>query len=238
MLKGYINKFIFRIIVFLIFLVIYFFKPELIDEFFQENFFASFTILHILWVILLVDIIIQMLPKSKISVGSLKQFQSKYKRPKRGFNKTELNKNIIKMNNRALIVMGGWIFANLFFGLLSIYKIISYRELLLLTFLYSIGDLVCIIIYCPFQHIIMRNRCCVTCRIFNWDHFMMHTPMLFIMSFYSWILFFLSLIALVNWEVSYKLHPERFWEGSNTALRCSHCSDKICKIKKPIYNNA
>ena len=80
----------------------------------------------------------------------------------------------------------------------------------------------------------MKNKCCINCRIHDWGHFMMFTPMLFIKNFYSWSLFFTSLVVLIHWEIVYAQHPERFWEGSNKTLQCANCKEKTCQIKKKI----
>ena len=80
----------------------------------------------------------------------------------------------------------------------------------------------------------MKNKCCVNCRIYDWGHFMMFTPMLFIKNFYSWSLFFTALVVLINWEISYAKHPERFFAGSNKRIQCENCKDKSCQIKNGI----
>ena len=38
----------------------------------------------------------------------------------------------------------------------------------------------------------------------------------------------LSILALLVWEIGVLIHPERFWEKSNIALKCSQCTDKLC----------
>ena len=83
------------------------------------------------------------------------------------------------------------------------------------------------LIWCPFR-LLMRNRCCTTCRIFNWDHLMMFAPMLFVRSFYAQSLFLMSLLVFLVWELCILLHPERFLEQSNAALACANCTDKLC----------
>ena len=85
--------------------------------------------------------------------------------------------------------------------------------------------------WCPFRVFLMKNRCCATCRIFNWDHVMMFSPLLVIKGFFTWSLFFTSLVLLIRWEITIIKHPERFWEGSNAILRCTNCQDKICRLK-------
>lgn len=125
-----------------------------------------------------------------------------------------------------------WLFFNAIFGILYLLKIIDNTDLLMLTIFYYLCDYICILFYCPFQHLIMKNRCCVNCRIYDWGHFMMFTPMLFIRDFFSWSLFFTSCVVLIHWEIIYAKHPERFWYGSNQRLQCASCSDKTCQIKR------
>ena len=78
---------------------------------------------------------------------------------------------------------------------------------------------------------IQKNKCCVTCRIYNYDHMMLTTPMITIPSFFSWSLIILGLIILVKWEIDFRRHPERFFELTNQNLKCKNCTDKRCKKK-------
>ena len=60
---------------------------------------------------------------------------------------------------------------------------------------------------------------------------MIFTPCLFIRNFFTWSLFFTSVVLLIRWEITLLRYPERFWEGSNSILQCENCQDKICKQK-------
>jgi hypothetical protein len=80
----------------------------------------------------------------------------------------------------------------------------------------------------------MHNRCCVTCRIFNWDQPMMVTPLLFIPSWYSYTLGAAALFALIMWEYNFWKHSERFIELLNENLQCRNCKDKMCVYRKPL----
>ena len=91
---------------------------------------------------------------------------------------------------------------------------------------FYVCDLICVLIWCPFR-LLMRTRCCITCRIFNWDHLMMFSPLIFAGGFYTASLVILSLLAWLVWELCVMMYPERFWERSNAALRCSECTDKL-----------
>ena len=96
---------------------------------------------------------------------------------------------------------------------------------------YGVCDIICILFFCPFQTWFMKNRCCTTCRIYNWDFAMLFTPFVFIPSFYTYSLLGMALLILARWEITYKLHPERFSERTNEALRCKNCTEKLCKHK-------
>ncbi len=45
------------------------------------------------------------------------------------------------------------------------------------------------------------NKCCTTCRIFNWDHLMMFTPMLFVKGFSSYSLILVAISVFAAWEI-------------------------------------
>ena len=233
MLKKYISKLIFRISILFFVLYLYLFNKELlmITEIYH---FYGIRPMHIIWIILMIEMIIQIRPTSKITMGCLKQFREKYSAPKEPYDKLKLYENVQKMNISAMKVLLVWLLLNSVAGILYLYHVIGVTELLILSIFYYVCDLVCVIFWCPFQSFIMKNRCCVNCRIFNWGHFMMYTPMLFIRSFFSWSLFFMSILVLIRWELSYLKYPERFWEGSNTSIRCSDCSDNLCEIKKKL----
>ena len=50
------------------------------------------------------------------------------------------------------------------------------------------------------------------------------------------LLLALSILAWLVWELFIFLHPERFWEGANTALTCASCTDKLCTQYCPKRN--
>ena len=38
----------------------------------------------------------------------------------------------------------------------------------------------------------------------------------------------LAFLAWLIWELCIMMYPERFWDKSNAALKCSECTDKLC----------
>ena len=103
--------------------------------------------------------------------------------------------------------------------------------LLLISLGYSVCDLICILFFCPFQTWFLKNRCCCTCRIYNWDFAMMFTPLIFVRTLFAQSLVFLSLILLVRWEYVLHRHPEYFSEKTNVSLSCANCQEKLCHHK-------
>ena len=133
-----------------------------------------------------------------------------------------------KSDRGANKVLVSWVAVTIILGVLRSAEIFGPEELLLTSVFFYVCDLICVVVGCPFRTFLMKNRCCTTCRIFNWDHMMMFVPFLFVPGFYGWTLAGLAAVVAVVWEVQWRRHPERFWEGSNQALRCANCADRLC----------
>lgn len=236
MFTAYFLRWLFRLGVFLSALAIYIFRPQLMSLFTDFHLFGRLTPVTVLWALMMALMIIHMLPGPGQTMGIRKSLPVTYREPEGSYDRLELLEYVQDMNVRAWRVLLVWLSFNAIFGLLYLARIIGEEELILLTLFYYVGDITCIIMFCPFQTFIMKNHCCVSCRIFDWGWFMMFTPMLFIRSFFSWSLFFTSVVVLIRWEFIYAKHPERFWRGSNTSIRCENCQDHICRIKKPLRN--
>ena len=222
-----------RLFIFAAALYIYLFRKDLVALIMGKEFFNHFTILHVFWVFFMVTMILHLFPNKLRSMALRKAQQVDYV-PVKNYSEYELLKFIQKQNLAAWRVMLVWLVLNGFWALLYLAGVIHEEELLLLTCFYFLSDYICILFFCPFQSKIMKNKCCVNCRIYDWGHFMMFTPMLFIKDFFSWSLFFTSLIVLIRWEILYSMHPERFWEGSNQTLKCINCKDRTCQIKEAL----
>lgn len=223
-----------RLLVFITAIVLYSVNRDWLDftsEWTREHFAPT----HLLWLVLMIEIFMQLNPYSKVSKGCLKQFPSHYKAPEGGYDKEELKCQVRERNKGALKVLIVWILVNSIFAALYFLGILDVPEMLLLSLFYYVADLICVIFYCPFQQLMMKNRCCVSCRIFAWGIPMMLTPMFCIISFYSTTLSIMAIFVTLMWEIMYHRHPERFFEISNVNLRCANCKDKMCKVKKPQY---
>jgi hypothetical protein len=106
--------------------------------------------------------------------------------------------------------------------------------MILISCAYSVCDMICILFFCPFQTWFMKNRCCCTCRIYNWDFAMMFTPLIFINTLFAKSLVCLSLALLIRWEYQVHRHPEYFSEKTNRSLSCAECPEKLCHHKKQL----
>lgn len=226
--KRYIIKLIGRCLILGMSIGMYILRPESFQILEGMNFFKRFSIWHLLWGCWVVDMILQIIPiKNEVPLGSQKLFKNRFRPLRDKFNYEALRKYIVSTTKAAykvfilycalIVALGGLFFA----------RIIDEKILFLVSICFYVCDLICVLIWCPFR-LIMRTRCCTTCRIFNWDHIMMFSPLIYVQGFYSISLVVISLIAWLVWELCIMMYPERFWEVSNVALRCTECTDKLC----------
>ena len=183
------------------------------------------------WVIFMLEMLLRFFPSSFESMGCQKQFKKNYQPPTEGYQPSFPD---VAPKHPVAIVAASWIALNGAIAALFYLGVIGERVLFCISMAYSICDMICILFFCPFQQWMMKNKCCGTCRIYNWDFIMMFTPMIFIPSKYNTSLFIVSLILFINWEVLCKLYPERFHEETNMCLSCVNCEEKLCRHKKTL----
>ena len=204
------------------------FRPESFSILNGLNFFREFSVLHILWAVWIADMFLQIIPvKNKIPLGSQKLFANRFKPIRERINYKSLRGYILTTTKAAYKVFVLWCALIAVIGILYYNGIISKQGLFMISVAFYACDLICVLIWCPFR-LIMRNRCCTTCRIFNWDHLMMFSPLIFIGGFYAISLLIPAVLAWLVWELCVMLYPERFWDRTNAALKCSECTDKLC----------
>ena len=236
MLKRYLLKLVVRVTIFLAVFIPYITDKTILIDFLTHTFTVGvweIAPLHILWTIFMVMMISHLFPNKKLSMALMKYKEENYAEVK-GYSKLELLQFVQEQNVRAWKVMLVWLSFNAIWGFLYLFEVIGDADLWMLTVFYFLCDYICILFFCPFQTYIMGNKCCVNCRIYDWGHFMMFTPMLFIRSFFSWSLFFTALVVLIRWEIVYSQNPHLFWSGANQTLQCENCKDKTCQMKKRI----
>ena len=197
------------------------------ENFLFENLTKLSWILVVIWVLYFIEMFLRFFPSKLESPGCQKQFAKNYK-------PIENNKPENQSWKRTFVVFLLWIILNTIIGILYYTNIIDAGILVLISLAYGVCDMICILFFCPFQTLIMKNRCCTTCRIYNWDFAMMFTPYIFIPGLYTWSLLGLSLLLFIKWEFSYRLYPERFSTQTNNYIQCKNCTEKLCQHKKQL----
>ena len=189
------------------------------------------VLFDIIWVVFVVEMILRFFPSNLESMGCQKQFARNYK-PVSSKNA----KPVLQSAKATAAVAAAWFALNGAIGALYFAGIIDKGILMLIALAYSVCDMICILFFCPFQTWFMKNRCCATCRIYNWDYAMMFTPLLFVPHFYTWSLLGIALALLIEWEYLLHKYPERFSESTNQCLSCANCPEKLCHHKKQLQH--
>ena len=181
-----------------------------------------------IWIFFIIGMLLRFFPSKLESMGCQKQFARNYQ---------PMDKNAVPVNQSAkttALVASIWLTLNGIIGIFYFTDIFDNGILILISLAYSVCDIICILFFCPFQTWFMKNRCCTTCRIYNWDFAMMFTPLVFIPHWYTYSLLGFAIALLLRWEITYRLHPERFSVSTNRCLDCSHCKEKLCSHKKQL----
>ena len=226
--KRYTTRLVLRCVVLVLCAALALFVPEEFAILEGMNFFRRFSLLHLLWAVWVGDMVLQIIPiRNKVPLGSQKLFANRFRPIRDKINYEALRSYIVTTTRAAYKVFLLWWTLIGAIGLLYSWDIIGKTGLFLISVVFYVCDLICVLIWCPFR-LMMKNRCCTTCRIFNWDHLMMFSPMLFMGGFYGISLLVLAIAAWLVWELCVMMYPERFWDKSNLALKCSECTDKLC----------
>ena len=226
--RNYMLRLVGRCLIFLVCVYICIFRPEEFEILNGTKFFSRLSVFHLLWVIWVMDMIQQIIPiKNKVALGSQKLWASRFRPIREKINYESLRTYIISTTKAAYKVFVIWCLLIAAIGVLHYQGWISTVGLFMITVFFYVCDLICVLIWCPFR-LIMKNRCCTTCRIFNWDHLMMFSPLIFVGGFFCTALVILAFLAWLIWELCVMMYPERFWAASNAALKCSECTDKLC----------
>ena len=186
-------------------------------------------VLGVIWLVFVIEMIFRFFPSKIESMGCQKQFA-------RNFKNTNASKEKPKLQSAksTFAVAAFWIGLNAIIGLLYYIHIIDEGILFLISLAFSVCDMICILFFCPFQTWFMKNKCCTSCRIYNWDYAMMFTPLVFIKSFYTWSILLCAVMLLVRWEITVFKYPERFSEETNACLSCTGCQERLCSHKKQL----
>ena len=226
--KLYVAKLVGRCIILIVCAFLLFAHPESFQVLERGQFFRSVSLLHLLWIIWIFDMVLQIFPiRNKLPLGSMKLFANRFKPIRDKINYQALRDYVFTTTKAAYKVMLIWIALIVAIGICYYLGLFGKQWLFMISVCFYVCDLICVLIWCPFR-LLMNTRCCTTCRIFNWDHLMMFSPLIFMGGFYAVSLVILAIMAWLIWEVCIMMYPERFWDKSNAALKCSECRDKLC----------
>ena len=188
------------------------------------------TPLSVVWLLLMLSMAVRLFPSKSESLGCQKEFA-------RRFRPTGLlpsSQEIHHANRGAAVVLAVWIASNAVVFGLHFQGWLSQRAMVCLAGFYGVCDIVCILFFCPFQAWMMHNRCCTTCRIYDWDYLMLCTPLLALPSPLARSACGLAAVIFLRWEITYHRHRERFFESGNDALRCANCQEHLCRYKRSL----
>ena len=226
--KAYIARLVGRCLILVCCVLLYLFRRGCFAVLDGFNFFKRLSPLHLLWGVWVVDMFLQIIPiRNKVPLGSQKLFANRFRPIRDKINYEALRNYIVDITKSAYKVFILWCLLIAGIGALYYSGVIDKVTLFMISVLFYVCDLICVLIWCPFR-LIMKNRCCTTCRIFNWDHLMMFSPLIFLGGFYATSLLVMSAVAWLVWELCVMMYPERFWDHSNAALQCAQCTDKLC----------
>jgi len=220
MLRKHIYKLIFRAA---LFLLAVFFHIDFTNPFVYP---LSAVFLGIIWLILVVEMTERIIPNKKVTMGARKHFATSFATAKPLQSITKLHQGAFLSSFSWFIITSAIIFT------LHIVGQLSPQNILILTLFYSLVDLAFIIFFCPFRKLFMKNFCCQSCRIYNWDYMMMCAPLLLFPSLFSLTLVGLAALVLIFWEYNLIKNPQRFKRETNGNLRCDSCVDKLCGLSR------
>ena len=226
--RRYFLRLIGRIAILIACVILCFVSPQAFDILEGYNFFKELSVFHLLWFVWVTDMILQIIPiKNKVALGSQKLFANRFRPIREKINYKALKNYVTSTSQAAYKVMLVWVLLIAAIGVLYYTNIIDKLWLFMISVFFYVCDLICVLIWCPFR-LIMKNKCCTTCRIFNWDHLMMFSPLIFVGGFFSVSLVIMAILAWLIWELCVLIYPERFWEMTNQSLKCCECTDKLC----------
>ena len=186
--------------------------------------------LSVVWLLLMLSMLLRLLPSRVETIGCLKVFARRY----RPSGRAPALEEIRQANRGALRVLAVWAAANAGIFLLYGRHLVGKRFLVCLAAFYGVCDLICVLVFCPFRAWMMHNRCCTTCRIYDWDYLMLCTPLLPVGGWMAVSACAASALLFFRWELTWRRHPERFLESSNQALRCADCREYLCTYRRAL----
>jgi hypothetical protein len=203
--------------------------PDGLTRFFTSPFFGI-NLLHLLWFFAVLLLLRRFVPRWNRKTSSGKIFGVNYvpvqkpspvRQAKLVAYKSRMDKGAVRSAVYwGLVIVGTGLAYRV--GVLN--RLWLFEETMFFIFM----DQFCVTVWCPFKWLI-TNKCCKTCRINNWGYFMAFSPLIWVPSFWTYSILFLSVAVVVQWEVLFHRYPERFYEGYNEVLTCKGCVNKCSR---------
>ena len=195
---------------------------------FHEALRGGFTPLSAAWLLLMLSMLLRLFPSRMETLGCQKVFGSRYIPSGR----PPAAEEIRQANRGAIRVLAVWVAVHEAVFCLYARGTVGERFMVCLAAFYGVCDLICVLFFCPFRAWLMHNRCCTTCRIYDWDYLMLCTPLLPLGGWMTGSACAAALALFFRWEIVWLRHPERFLESGSQALRCSRCQERLCGYRR------
>ena len=203
-------------------------NPSLLEMLFFLDL-GLFRFHHLLWLLLMLGMFQVFIPAFNDHVSCGRMFAKHYTPSAHSYTQEQLEDSVRRNNRGALRAAMVWLVVLSLIGWFRWSGWLGNRGIHLLVVFFYFADEFCINVWCPFRVWIVRNTCCNTCRIFNWGHFMMFSPYLFLPQFWTWSLLAVSTAILIQWEIMNARHSHRFSILSNAKLQCVNCLQARCR---------
>ena len=223
-------KLMIRSIILVITLFLTITNVNLVNKIMSFNIIGNIKIYYLLWTYLMYEMIIVIVPKFNNYSYSGKIFKRHFIEAET-YNKDKLDKFTKRNTKKAINAFIFWICLNSIIGYVYIKCNLSPIYMYLLFLFYYWSDMFCVNVWCPFHKIIVKNKCCNECRIYNWGHIMYLTPLVFIPTFWTYSLVLVGIVVFIQWEYMNYKYPERLSPISNKTLRCNECNND-CRYNK------
>ncbi|MBR2828792.1 MAG: hypothetical protein IKE70_06135, partial [Bacilli bacterium] len=96
-------------------------------------------------------------------IGSQKYMEYTYKKPLIIIDKKNPKQIMKEITKDSISVAISWILLVIIIGILYITNTIPYQIVFILSTIFYVCDVICIIGWCPFKTFYMHNKCCTTC---------------------------------------------------------------------------
>lgn len=159
-------KLVLRVIIFIAVFAFYIINKEGLYQLVTEPFWNSVSFIHVLWFIFMAMMIRHIVFPKNATMALRKADETEYEE-KTKYDKLELYEYVHDQNIKAWRVMLVWLCVNAIWGILYLFQVLDNADLVMLSVFYFLCDYICILFFCPFQTGIMKNKCCVNCRIYD-----------------------------------------------------------------------